>query len=108
MGKNNTDLMFTKGEWWSSGLEVGTVPRMDVKIAHVSGANSKEAKANAKLIAASPDLYYALEELVKRFQVIEGYGIPSKLGGCHCNQFIDNGDCRHVRAIKALEKARGS
>jgi hypothetical protein len=55
----------TKGPWWDSGLEVGTVPMMDIKVARVSGATFDEAKANARLIAASPDLLEALREVLK-------------------------------------------
>ena len=54
----------TPGPWWHSGLEVGTVPMMMVKVANVSGANYEEAKANARLIAAAPDLLEALNALV--------------------------------------------
>lgn len=47
----------TPGPWWNSGLEVGTVPMMMVKIcSHVSGSNFEEAQANARLIAAAPEL----------------------------------------------------
>lgn len=54
-------MKHTPGPWWNSGLEVGTVPMMDIKIAHVSGFNYDQAKANAKLIAQAPDLLRALE-----------------------------------------------
>lgn len=46
----------TQGEWWASGLEVGSGPTMQVKVARVSGANYAEALANARLIAAAPKL----------------------------------------------------
>jgi len=52
----------TPGPWWHSGLEVGTVPMMMVKVAKVSGANHQEAQANARLIAAAPDLLEALKD----------------------------------------------
>ena len=46
----------TKGDWFVSGsLEVVAMPTQ-VKIGRISGANLEEAKANAKLIAAAPDL----------------------------------------------------
>jgi hypothetical protein len=53
-------IKHTPGKWWASGLEVGTAPMMDVKIARVSGANFDEAKANACLISAAPELLEAL------------------------------------------------
>ena len=54
----------TPGPWWHSGLEVGTVPMMMVKVAKVSGANHQEAQANARLIAAAPDLLEALKRVM--------------------------------------------
>jgi hypothetical protein len=56
-----SEIKHTPGKWWASGLEVGTAPMMDVKIARVSGANFDEAKANARLIAAAPELLEALK-----------------------------------------------
>lgn len=53
----------TSGQWWNSGLEVGSGPTMAIKVARVSGANYDEALANAKLIAAAPALLEALQDL---------------------------------------------
>lgn len=50
----------TPGEWWADGLEIGTAPLMETKIAKVSGNSYEEAKANAKLMAQSKDLLEAL------------------------------------------------
>jgi hypothetical protein len=44
----------------------------------------------------------ALEDLVVRFP-IEGFAIDKT---CKCLQFEDNDDCRHLRAKKALLKAK--
>jgi hypothetical protein len=57
-------IQHTPGPWWCSGLEVGTVPMMMVKVANVSGANYQEAQANARLIAAAPELLEALQHLM--------------------------------------------
>lgn len=54
----------TPGEWWTSGLEVGTAPMMIIKIAKVSGSNYEQALANAKLIAATPKLLESLQTLI--------------------------------------------
>ena len=58
---------FTPGGWWASGLEVGTVPMMMVKVARVSGGDYTEAKANAQLISATPDLLDAVEGLLGEY-----------------------------------------
>ncbi|QEQ95067.1 hypothetical protein pEaSNUABM56_00017 [Erwinia phage pEa_SNUABM_56] len=51
----------TPGEWWASGVEVGDVPMMNIKICNrVSGETYEQAQANAKLIAAAPELYKCL------------------------------------------------
>jgi|DEB0MinimDraft_10_1074344.scaffolds.fasta_scaffold16653_4 hypothetical protein len=51
----------TKGEWFASGTEVISIPSQ-VKISNqISGENYEKAKANAKLIAAAPDLLEALK-----------------------------------------------
>ena len=63
---------FTKGEW--VGITVttpnGFFERVTIKdgesICNVTTRNSKRAKANAKLIAAAPDLLEALKLMVAR------------------------------------------
>jgi len=84
----------TPGPWWAStnGLEVGTVPMMDVKVAKVSGANYEEAKANARLIAACPDLLEALDLL---------------LGKAYKQNFNDSYPEILAKAEAALARARG-
>lgn len=52
----------TPGPWWFAGMEIGTVPNMDIKVARVSGANLEEARANGRLMAAAPKLLAALEQ----------------------------------------------
>lgn len=59
---SNLPLPWTPGEWWASGLEVGSGPVMAVKIAKVSGSSYQEALANASLIAASKGMYSLLDE----------------------------------------------
>ena len=56
---------FTKGDWFVSGCnEVVSMPSQCKITNRVSGWNPEEAKANAKLIAASPELLEALIALV--------------------------------------------
>jgi hypothetical protein len=66
----------TLGPWWHSGLEVGTEPMMMVKVAKVSGANHQEALANARLIAAAPDLLEALNTWLKQYSAEEYEDCP--------------------------------
>lgn len=54
----------TPGPWWFAGMEIGTVPNMDTKVARVSGANLEEAKANGRLMASAPELLAALEAMI--------------------------------------------
>ena len=81
----------THGQWWNSGLEVGAGPLMTVKVARVSGANYEEALANARLIAAAPELLEALEAMMGRY--------ASK------NPAFDTDDAANARA--AIAKAKG-
>lgn len=56
-------MKHTEGEWFASGTEVVSMPSQ-VKISNqISGENYEKAKANAKLIAAAPDLLKALSDL---------------------------------------------
>lgn len=48
-------------------------------------------------------LVNSLRELVNRFE-IEGF-VPNARFKCICNENLDNGDCRHLRARKALAAA---
>ena len=55
----------TKGEWFvSNDNQIVSMPSQCKITNRVSGWNPEEAKANAKLIAASPELLYALIALV--------------------------------------------
>ena len=61
------DKNYTPAPWIALGLEVGTEPTMFIKTARVSGGNYEEAKANAKLIAAAPELLEALQLFTNSF-----------------------------------------
>ncbi len=61
-------IKYTSGPWWRSGLEVGDAPMMNIKIAKASGATYEEAKANAKLIAAAPELFETLKLMINTFE----------------------------------------
>lgn len=77
MQKNKMDLKITKGEWISSGY------RVDVDVADgLSGIcemsdwmEECEMKANAKLIAAAPDLLKSLQESVKAMKIVTSSAI---------------------------------
>jgi hypothetical protein len=58
------------------------------------------AKQNKFLVVV--EVAEALEDLVVRFP-IEGFAFGDQ---CKCLQFEDNNDCRHLRAVKALKKAK--
>lgn len=51
----------TPGPWWNDGPEVGTVPMMTVKTAKADGRSYGETMANARLIAAAPEMLAALK-----------------------------------------------
>ena len=60
--------------------------------------------AHGYLLAASLDMLEALEMLTARF-VLEPQ-LESAIDHCMCNQFLDQGDCRHSLALKAIAKAK--
>jgi hypothetical protein len=60
-----TKIDFTPGPWWYDGREIMTVPRGDIKICRIHPVTQKDdGSANARLIAAAPDLLEFLEELL--------------------------------------------
>lgn len=95
----------TKGSWKVDGktelciTDVDDISRF-IGSASIMGSNNnyaeayEEAKANARLMAAAPDLLELLEEMVLSF---------TDIAGNHCN------DCEKLieTAKKAIDKARG-
>lgn len=57
----------TKGEWWADSNNVIISMPMQVKIAKLNPVEETytEHKKNARLIAASPDLLYSAQDLLK-------------------------------------------
>lgn len=66
------------------------------------------AEANARLLAAAPEMLEALKELAARFEV-QG-AKPNKDWPCLCNECVDSKDdtCRHTRARAAIAKAEAA
>ena len=73
-------MTHTKGIWMVSGSDQIVAMPSQVKVCNrISGANYEEMEANAKLIAASPDLIEVLDliigsmslERVERFDLLE-------------------------------------
>lgn len=64
---------FTPGPWtvtWHCPLEKGGTYKANYKIGYCSGP--REAKANARLISAAPDLLYALQGAVSHLENLAG------------------------------------
>lgn len=58
-------MRHTPGNWWADeGGHIHNDLIGTVKVAKVSGANAEEARANARLISAAPELLDALEKLL--------------------------------------------
>ena len=63
---------FTEGEWFVSNYNQIVAMSSQCKITNrVGGCNSEEAKANAKLISAAPDMLAALEYLIEAINPID-------------------------------------
>lgn len=54
---------YSLGPWTNDGTEVGTGILHDIKVAKCYGMDYEEARANAKLIAAAPELLDAVQDL---------------------------------------------
>lgn len=66
---------FTPGPWFSGSKRVWaneTEDRLGMEIT-LHGGNNKDNNANARLIAAAPDLYAALELILDREEISEDY-----------------------------------
>jgi|688.fasta_scaffold1401594_2 hypothetical protein len=92
---------YTPGPWWVGEKKSGYVAQIQIQpaIAISWGAiDEEEADANARLIAAAPDLLEALELL------IDDLALRAKLRGDDC---LDVSDGRLYKAQKAIAKAKG-
>lgn len=92
------ETKFTRGPWTSDGslVWVGTEVGLRELLADVDGSNHEKAKSNAALIAAAPDLYAALSDLMEneKFHTMVG-GNPRVV------------EALLERCASALKKARG-
>lgn len=86
------EVKYTTGDWMiSNGSEIVSMPSQCKISRSVSGWNYEEAKANAKLISAAPNLLEALQNLIEGFDngIVCGFEKP-----CECQI------CRAKAAIK--------
>lgn len=84
---------FTKGTWKSNGTLV-EVSGEEIARTWTCVSGVPESEANARLIAAAPDLFEALSELLDSIE---------SAGGCD-----ENGDAFDItKAMAALDKAEG-
>jgi hypothetical protein len=91
-------MRYTKGEWEVMGVSIVTSVRTAnsrylAPVAKIEALSQVEREANARLIAAAPDMYEALKEL--RDSIKEEFGLATaQLDG-------------YIKANKALAKAEG-
>lgn len=88
-----TDPKFTPGHWFVADRYRVLVDDDRRTIVHVPPCSwtNEEAQADARLIAAAPDLYAALDKLLPGLGVIGATMLKDKIAACHA----------------ALRKARG-
>ena len=100
----NTIEKITQGEWWASGTEVGDVPMMNVKICNrVSGESHEQALANAKLIAAAPELYKCLVGYLDAMKMMQA----AMQDGINVQGAVSNLIGWEDRAALAIQRAGG-
>lgn len=76
--KAKTEIKHTPGPWWFDGREVMTVPLGEIKVCRIHPVSQyDDGSANAKLIAAAPDLLDACESVIRLHQLIR-YDEPVK------------------------------
>ena len=83
--ENNTEIKFTKGNWFIKKSEYQTVLMTDQKfddpmrspvICDMYGQATDEGKANAKLLSAAPDMFNVLLELKESAEYWSEYDVP--------------------------------
>jgi hypothetical protein len=86
----STETKHTKGPWRASGGSL-TVPKCHVMsgngkdsyaLAHVFGESDTERMANARLIAAAPELLEALKGTVAELERMHEHYLKACRGGC--------------------------
>ena len=83
--KNTAETKFTKGNWFIKEWKYQTVLMTDFKfddpmrspvICDMYGQATEEGKANAKLLAAAPDMFNVLLELQESAEYWSEYDVP--------------------------------
>lgn len=83
--ENNTEIKFTKGNWFIKESKYQTVLMTDLKfddpmrspvICDLYGQATEEGKANAKLLSAAPDMFNVLSELQESAEYWSEYDVP--------------------------------
>lgn len=88
---------FTKGEWKECGAYVETIKVPICSTCNVNNLPLDEQLANARLIAAAPDMYEALKLFIERLQYEQKHGWNYPIGL----------ELPSVWAERALAKAEG-
>lgn len=100
-------MKHTEGNWWADERQhIHNDPVGSVKVAKVSGANFEEAKANAKLISAAPDLLEALVKLLEELKDIVNENLDEGRF-TECFEDVIHKYPGAIAAKTAIRKARG-
>ena len=100
-------MKHTEGNWWADDHQhIHNDPIGSVKVAKVSGANFDEAKANARLISAAPDLLEALEKVLEELRTVVNENLEEYSFG-ECFEDVIHNYPGALLAKASIRKARG-